>query len=768
MLPLRLHTLFIAILFLFCGFIFPVCHSLGFLREIQLNFPGTPKCIAISKESPTAYLVYTNNALVSFSSNTTVTNTTVNTWPTNWSNRVVACAHTAGILYVTRDDGTYSIIRTNGSFYYLSSTSHAENYTSSYVLISPYVTHDPRIHKFYVWPDKTGQIEKVDYNIFTSYPLSLDFIPSYGYAEDGNLYLFGNGKFASVSDPVLQTIVFSPGFISGGAGIHDQVAYFVTAECPLTITALDLQLYTVKTTNFPPTTNCTNSSTYASMEFSSNNPAKNGSSYMYLYLSDNQVNQTIYKFDLPSLTLADQMSSAQAETWIDFKSLLGPENVIVGYKNLSSQLFHLFYPTTCPAGFAPSLNSTTDTISCQICPLWTYPLRPFYFNSTCTPCPRNSYAPNYGICAPCEDGAYNGALCSPCILGEAYNSTRCSPCPSGFKGLIPGVCQRCEDGYSSSPGSRECYQCPLGFTSDALHPTCYLCPIGTFGVKPGNCTVCPPNSYTNTTGMLSCISTTCEEGFVANNNMCTPCPMGTYYDSSTSNKTCRSCPAGTYANETGMLECLDCESGTSSNVNPISCSVCPNRFYAPAKSPRCLPCPPGTKANGAKASACIPCEEGYVSESLSLTCHKCAAGAEPVAYSECVPCGPGNATENSIYCLPCGPNTYSPTSGQASCTPCPKWHYSPAYSTQCTACSNDLWGKSGCTPVAQICIGVLVPLAIIVAGLLGYKFWWKRRHTTDDGGISMSRFRRIEDFENFENSETNGEDSLQETTADGN
>jgi hypothetical protein len=73
--------------------------------------------------------------------------------------------------------------------------------------------------------------------------------------------------------------------------------------------------------------------------------------------------------------------------------------------------------------------------------------------------------------------------------------------------------------------------------------------------------------------------------------------------------------------------------------------------------------------------------------------------------------------------------------------------------------------------VAQILIGVLVPLSVIMAGILGYKFWWKRRHIADDAEISMSRFRRIEDFENlenFENIDADGQNPVPENTVDGN
>ena len=140
---------------------------------------------------------------------------------------MVACAFQDEIIYVTRNDGSYSFISYNGISHYISSSLPGVAYISP-ILISPYTTsQNSKIHKFYAWTSEPDYITKVDYDVVSSYYISLGFIPTYGYCKDGFIYLFGNGKFVSLTDPILQPLVFNISFIPGGGGVYGNTAYFM-------------------------------------------------------------------------------------------------------------------------------------------------------------------------------------------------------------------------------------------------------------------------------------------------------------------------------------------------------------------------------------------------------------------------------------------------------------------------------------------------------------------------------------------------------------
>ena len=138
---------------------------------------------------------------------------------------MVTCAYSDKMIYARRDDGAYAIINTLGLPIFIS------GFLSRYVsplLISPYTaTHNPSVHKLYAWTNETNQIVKFDFDVITRFPLSLGFVPTYGYCRSGYIFLFGTNKFAAISDPTMQPTLFDISFVPGGGGVYDLTAYFV-------------------------------------------------------------------------------------------------------------------------------------------------------------------------------------------------------------------------------------------------------------------------------------------------------------------------------------------------------------------------------------------------------------------------------------------------------------------------------------------------------------------------------------------------------------
>jgi hypothetical protein len=159
---------------------------------------------------------------------------------------VIGCAQRGGYIYITREDGTYSIVTTRGVNVYLySSTTSTEQYSSPYILISPYAsTRNTSIYKFYIWPNSTNQLDKIDFGIVNPTHFLNDFTPSYGSCKDGRVYLFGEDEFVPLSDPTLQPSmgVFRVPFIPGGGGVHNSIAYFMYSNLPLHFSSSSLSL----------------------------------------------------------------------------------------------------------------------------------------------------------------------------------------------------------------------------------------------------------------------------------------------------------------------------------------------------------------------------------------------------------------------------------------------------------------------------------------------------------------------------------------------
>ncbi|KAG2432705.1 hypothetical protein HYH02_006688 [Chlamydomonas schloesseri] len=340
----------------------------------------------------------------------------------------------------------------------------------------------------------------------------------------------------------------------------------------------------------------------------------------------------------------------------------------------------------CPAGHV-TVNGGT---ACEVVPPGAY-LRTE--DMTAQLCPQGTYSDAPGtldLCTPCPSGTTTRGM-------GARNATHCKLCPAGKYVNEAAQCVACPaDTYSDAPGSTSCTACPPRYAApegSSHRGHCRLCPPGRFyvadpdGQPEGLCVPCPPNTYSNASGLVA--------------DTCTPCPEGT--TSGQGAVECTPCPAGSYVKQGVYLP------GDPYTVYQASCVGADVGFFTDQeRSLEQLPCPLGSTTTDTGSTVCTACSgdsSGSIQEGVSL-CLACdpvsAAGA-----GTC-PLGSGRVSGCSAKdaCEVCPAGTYaafSPDMGRDACVPCPRGSISPtAGSTKCTACpagnSTDRLGSSACTP----------------------------------------------------------------------
>ena len=201
--------------------------------------------------------------------------------------------------------------------------------------------------------------------------------------------------------------------------------------------------------------------------------------------------------------------------------------------------------------------------------------------SSCTPCTRNTYAPNYNMsdCLPCTDGlqaprpgaiecvyippgcepgTYNVSLpqfqnttCWPCGEGsfaKEYNQFACDPCPLGQYQNEQGMsfCKNCTSGtWTPTLGQVICPNCTSGrFSNESRASSCYKCRKGESTLASGLtvCADCVAGTVAPIDGTPACLS----------------CPLGKYTPVA-GTTTCRNCPAATSTATTGTVHLTECQ-----------------------------------------------------------------------------------------------------------------------------------------------------------------------------------------------------------------
>ena len=287
---------------------------------------------------------------------------------------------------------------------------------------------------------------------------------------------------------------------------------------------------------------------------------------------------------------------------------------------------HYCLAVTCPRG------SYWTGHSCALCEIGTYTDN--QFSTVCQFCPVNTEARVKGsiLCTLCQTGTHkpnsNSAKnCQICDFGNYMDNGICKKCTSLHVGYCNDLQQSLlEYNFNISFDINACHQFMATQNKVDLCDTCncsisrnsipYV-PIS--GCKEKNyyvssltndCEYCPPSYYIvmnhsgnwcvpfSTTAVGTDIYGKCVAGYFKVRNVCTPCPKGTFSNSSR-DRTCTMCPR----NLTTKYE---------ASVHEDDCAFCSNNQFQVF-----------VKGTGYQCKQCDVCTTRREAAHMFLSCHKC-------------------------------------------------------------------------------------------------------------------------------------------------
>ena len=133
-------------------------------------------------------------------------------------------------------------------------------------------------------------------------------------------------------------------------------------------------------------------------------------------------------------------------------------------------------------------------------------------------------------------------------------------------------------------------KCEAGQYLDTTDYECKSCGVGTFSIAGENvCSPCPAGSYNDEIGA----------------GVCQLCKAGTYSESGA--ESCSSCQDGYYTSDDGASQCDICPAGTHSNPTHTNCEICQANTYSEDGAATCDSCPndyPYSNAGSESMGAC--------------------------------------------------------------------------------------------------------------------------------------------------------------------
>uniref|UniRef100_A0A665WXL8 Signal peptide, CUB and EGF-like domain-containing protein 1 n=1 Tax=Echeneis naucrates TaxID=173247 RepID=A0A665WXL8_ECHNA len=159
----------------------------------------------------------------------------------------------------------------------------------------------------------------------------------------------------------------------------------------------------------------------------------------------------------------------------------------------------------------------------------------------------------------------------------------------------------------------------------------------------------------------------CSTGQVLQEGKCVSCGLGTFY--SGEQEQCVQCPPGTYQDTVGQLSCEPCPStegqGVAGAKNVSQCGgQCPAGHFSTDGFRPCQPCHLGSYQPEPGRVLCFPCGGGLMTKyEGSVSFRDCEAK---------VHCAPGHYYNSSTHrCIRCPAGTYQSEFGQNYCITCP-------------------------------------------------------------------------------------------------
>ncbi|KAK3091097.1 hypothetical protein FSP39_017083 [Pinctada imbricata] len=301
-------------------------------------------------------------------------------------------------------------------------------------------------------------------------------------------------------------------------------------------------------------------------------------------------------------------------------------------------------------------------------------------SNNCTKCRENFIKPDSGsgLCQECT-GNYtandNRTECNVILCDKGYiadnvtNPSMCMPCAVRFYKVARGNqddCVKCDAGFTTAAeASTMKSQCDQPYCVPGkfeLGGVCTDCPVGYYKSMEGNdnCTACPNNATTSTTGSTSesdCSIVVCEVGEKRNGstNMCDRCAVGEY-SPERGRDSCISCgndKTTEYMGSDMMSDCVDiCAVGRQFNANTKGCDVCPLGYFKDTSdiTTSCIKCQtgkttPNTESTSRSDCSLDDCTAGYYRTSGGCTACPIGEYQDLSSQTSCKSCGADQTTE---------------------------------------------------------------------------------------------------------------------------
>lgn len=410
----------------------------------------------------------------------------------------------------------------------------------------------------------------------------------------------------------------------------------------------------------------------------------------------------------------------------------------------------------CNVGYERS----SDLLACVACAAGKYRNNSWNDDSEdglCAACPEHADSPSASVsryACVCNVGyeGQDGQECFACAPGKFWQTlaggSECRECAAGKyqEETMAMSCETCFENSNSEPGTTSILHCTCnagfvpnggaGYVQGA--PACLACGVGKFDAG-GRCEVCATGTFTAEPAQTECAScpadsthntehidgTThthcvcergyrCREGGACQDGDCTTCPVHTFQPELVDDPTCRACPPFSSAPE-GTVSREGCQCIPGYGEDPPGSGTCvqcaPDHFKQTTSNEPCASCGTDlfiTTPGSSNQSDCVCAPGASLGDSF---CEGCAEDSYKPSYGNgsCTPCkensasGVASVLVNECHCLAGYESVGLPSSASATCEPCSRgYEKSTTSNTACAPCGVDFFaygtGQTTCLP----------------------------------------------------------------------
>lgn len=352
---------------------------------------------------------------------------------------------------------------------------------------------------------------------------------------------------------------------------------------------------------------------------------------------------------------------------------------------------------TCP-GVKETTHSLASRVQDCVC-VPGYEHRGDYM-STCDRCEPGKYSNlfNTSACPSCPENSWHNNY-------QATSNTFCK-CDPGYSGPDGGPCKACEAGtFKQTNGSAACVQCEADTYSLEAAIACLDC----------------PSHSSSDPGSGSFADCLCHLGYELQEDLCQPCDIGFYKDT-TGSSACQQCPEDTRTATTASIVCEPCPVNADPREDLLTCDCVDGYGHvgaADADVPNCQACAIGEYYTATSSgppthrTGCEECPGNSTTQAIaSANLLDCFCNAGFVVRDDvhaCVACEAGKykstiGFDHDAACVLCPVNSFSETEASVDVTACMcNAGYTGVYGGLCEACPAGKYKSARGSEACQDC-----------------------------------------------------------------